>query len=73
MKMWEQLEAVAANQQIETYTVLNNGGNCSVLAHSMSVMLTSISECCVIFRQIKEIPVGVALGPFVFFFNTYPK
>lgn len=59
---------VAANQQIETYMVIDNGGSCSVLAHSVSVMLMTISERRIIFRQIKEIPVGMALGPFLLFF-----
>lgn len=64
-------EVVAANQQIEMYMVIDNGGSCSVLAHSVSVMLMTISERCIIFRQIKEIPVGMSLGPFLLFFLIY--
>lgn len=42
-----------------------------MLAHSVSVMLMTISERRIIFRQIKEIPVGMALGPFLLFFLIY--
>lgn len=73
MKKREQLEVVAANQQTEMYMVLNDGENCSVLAHSMSGMFMSTSGSCILSSQIKGIPVGVAplLMFFFFFYKIY--
>lgn len=71
MKKREQLEVVAANQQTEMYMVLNDGENCSVLAHSMSGMFMSTSGSCILSSQIKGIPVGVAPLLMFFFFFFY--